>query len=147
MKKLFLALCIGLYSLSGYAMPYVNLDGLVTKNLSAVTDPELQLFASNGTGTYSTGICRIAIRSNIGYSVDKFNELAAKFTFIYHNFKGESEVLPIVNFYSLMFKLEDHTDFGYEYLIIKSKNGKNIGDNVKDVFGTAPVKALAVTCY
>lgn len=146
MKKLILILFFSLFSLSSYAAPAnsIDIDGLSVYPLNPVQTNNLTVYGHT-SGAISAGICRIIIRS--AHGEDGFADLAKRFKFTQSlgGMPGQ-EVAPIVKRYALMFKLMK-VDYGFENVLIETKDGKSIGENIKAVFGDTPVAVIAGTCY
>lgn len=147
MNKIILMLFLALFSLTSYAIPEnsVDLNGLTVYPLNSIKSNNLTIYGHT-SGAISAGICRIIIRS--AHGEDGFFELAKRFKFTQSlgGIPGE-EVTPITKRYALMFKLMK-TDYGFENVVMESKDGKSIGENITAVFGkNVTVAAMAGTCY
>ncbi len=156
MKKLFLMLILALFSLTTHAAPAIpenaiDIDGLTQFSLNKYSANTLRIYGHT-SGAASAGICRIIIRSKNGLYNGGFKQLADRFTFKRTFFPADNEpVTPIITAYALMFQLHK-TDYGFENILMESKDGKSIGENIKEVFkgqnqGEVPIAVIAGTCY
>lgn len=152
MKK-FITLIVALFcSLNLYAQQNhetiypesVDLDGLTVFSLNDYPGNKLTVYGHT-SGAYSAGICRIILRSTGGNSA--FLSLADRFNFT-TSIAGlpEGQATPIVTPHALMFKLMK-VDYGFEHVIIETKDGKSIGENITSLFGDQTVAVMAGTCY
>lgn len=147
MKKSCHLLLVSLLTASTFALAAeVDLDGLTVFPLNELADNTLTI-VGHSSGAYSSGICRIIIRSNSNTMEPDFRLLAERFKFT-HGIGGmpEEDVSLIETHYALMYKLMK-TDFGFEHIIMESKDGKSIGENVSALFGDNTVAVIAGTCY
>lgn len=145
MKKLILLLIASFYSLTCFAIPEVDINGLSVIPLNDFSQSSLRVYGHT-SGASSAGICRIIIRSNGGYN-EGFEKMTERFKFIHGIFgKDDGEATPIQAYYALMFKLL-RVDYGFEYITLETKDGKSIGENIKKLFGDNPIAVIAGSCY
>lgn len=143
MKKLIFTLLMFCCSLA-YAMPSVEIHGLTIVQLNKFSSNSLKVYPQRGS-SISSGICRIIIRDNGSAMGDYYRQLAERLKFTHTIFGQSEEMTPIVDDNTIMLKVT--SDFGDESFDIVTKDGRNIGDHITEIFGDNTVAVMSGACY